>query len=120
MSESIPVRLADLGMSQTELARRANVGLASVQRVMAGKPASLNTIVAMAKAVGLELKFKPQRSVTELRYEQAKRKAQELLELTQGNAALEAQGVDKETLDELRQRTIKKLLAGPDRRLWAK
>jgi len=48
-------RRADLGMPYAALARRAGVSLSTVKRVFAGKCAQLDTLWAIADALGLEL-----------------------------------------------------------------
>jgi hypothetical protein len=54
-----------------------------------------------------------------VRLRQAELKADRLVTLVQGNSALEGQGLPRAAIEDLRERTIHELLAGPNRKLWA-
>ncbi len=57
---------------------------------------------------------------TTKRHKQARRKAEYIMRLVQGNIALEGQGMDEETYKRLLEKTVKEFLEGSDADLWAK
>jgi DNA-binding phage protein len=111
-----------LGLSCAILAERVGLSLRTVQRALSGKEADpgFSTISAIADALGLSLKLESQLDIAGLRRLQAERKADEIVAMVQGTSGLEAQAVSSRTLRELRERTITELLAGSNRRLWAR
>jgi len=119
-------RRARLGMSKADLARRAGVSLPTVRRLLSGHegPARTDVVAALAAALGVEVRLSDRTYVHEstgvsaFRREQAERKAKRLARLVQGRMALEAEAVDRSVLEELEERNVHALLAGPARRLW--
>lgn len=114
-------RRQELGLSQSVLAERCGVSLPTVQRILAGQgeAASLKNITAIARALGMELKAVPRVPAQKLLEQQAGKKAEQLVGLVQGSSALESQGLTREEIDHLIQKTAHELLAGSRRRLWA-
>lgn len=110
-----------LGMSKSTLAERAGVSLPTVNRTLSGSERSptLSTIIAIAAALGLELKLEAAQEPDDFRLAQAKAKATRIVQMVQGTMALEAQAVDQKTIDRLIDQTMHELLAGSPRRLWA-
>ena len=124
-SISIPSQLnkrrKQLRMSCAALAAQSGVSLRTVQRVLSGeeKKPGLATVVALAQGLGISLHLNRQ-SVATVRRRQAQRKARQLVAIVQGTSSLEAQAVKDATMVELRNRTMKDLLIGSPRRLWAR
>lgn len=112
-------RRTALGMSRSELARRAHLGLRTVQRVLSGEDASaeFSTILAIADVLGATLRVEGE-DPNMIRLRQARRKADKLTSMLQGTAALEAQALDTQSLDTIRQQMVRDLLAGASRNLW--
>ena len=115
-----------LGMSKADLARRANVSLPTVQRLLSGreKRARTDIVAAIAGALGVEVRLSNSPCVHEvvkvsafLRLH-AEEKARRLGRLVQGTMALEAEAVDADVLQDLVEQNVHALLAGPRRRLW--
>lgn len=108
-----------LGMSLEVLAKRSNVSLATVVRILSGKgsSASFESVWAIANALGVQLRLDSKGTRNVLR-EQVKKKATEAVKLVQGTNLLEGQGINQASLRELRRKAIAALLAGPRRNLW--
>jgi len=119
-------RRARLGMSKADLARRAEVSLPTVRRLLAGreKRARTDIVAAIAAALGVEVRLSDSSHVYEssdvsaFRRDQARAKAKRLARLVQGTMALEAEAVGADVLDEMEERNVHALLAGSGRRLW--
>jgi hypothetical protein len=92
-----------------------------VQRVLSGgeKDPGFATVMAIADALGVSLRLDEDQDINAVRLRQAERKAERLLSLVRGTSALEAQPVDPQTAKTLRERTVKELLSGSSRKLWA-
>jgi transcriptional regulator with XRE-family HTH domain len=114
-------RRRELGMSRHALARRSGVSLPTVQRILAGdRPrVSLASALALARALDVRLVLDPQSDPLEMREREARQKAERLVGLVQGSAALEGQGLDEKTRKRMIEQTVHELLAGSKRRIWA-
>src|SRR5262245_50214840 len=117
----LDVRRKRLGMSRAMLARRANVSIPTVHRIMTGKELapSVATIESIAAALGMELQLVAIVDTEDLREQQAKLRATQLVSMVQGTMGLESQAVDQKAVDNLKRRHTAQFLAGPGRRLWA-
>ena len=118
LARELDTRLKNLGMTQRQLAARAQVGLATVQRVLRGRSATLDSISKVARALGLEVDVRVREEINDLRLRQARQKARRLVGLVQGSAGLEGQAVDERALHEMVERTARELLEGRARVLW--
>lgn len=118
LTQELDARRRDLGMSCRALARRAGVGLATVQRALSHGNATAETLQKLGSALGVSLHVTSVRTPSAMREEQARAKARRLVALVQGTSALEAQGVDARALEAMVERTIVELLKGPNLRLW--
>lgn len=107
-------------MSRATLARRAKLSVPTVHRILTGKETgpSLETVEALAAALGLTIQIVETIDAEEFRERQAQTKAAQLVGMVQGTMGLEAQAVDAKTLATLTKRNATRLLAGPPRRLW--
>lgn len=110
-----------LGMSRPALAERSGVSLPTVSRVLSGgqQNASFSTVLAMARVLGVRLNLEADCDVDELLERQARQKAERLVGMVHGSAALEGQGLDHDTRERMVRRTVHELRAGSKRRLWA-
>lgn len=120
ITSELNARRRHLGMSCAVLAGQSGISLRTVQRVLSGveKKPRLATVVALADCLGMPLHFQKE-TVTAVRCRQARRKARHLMAIVQGTSALEAQALEGPALRKLRSKTVKELLAGSPRRLWA-
>ena len=115
-----------LGMSKADLARRAEVSLPTVRRLLSGgeKRARTDIVAAIAVALGVEVRLSDTPHVYEVsdvsafRRRHARAKARRLARLVQGTMALEAEAVGTDVLDEIEEHNVHALLAGSGRRLW--
>ena len=119
-------RRARLGMSKADLARRAEVSIPTVRRLLSGRERRARTdiVAAIAAALGVEVRLSDSSHVYEssevsaFREAHARAKAKRLARLVQGTMALEAEAVGTTVLKEMEERNVHALLAGPGRRLW--
>jgi len=118
---SLNRRREQLGMSLGALAARSGVSLPTVQRILAGDHRSprLSNVLALANALAMRVDLTPQSDADELLERAARQKAERLLGMVQGSAALEGQGLDEATRERMIQRTVHELLAGSRRKIWA-
>jgi transcriptional regulator with XRE-family HTH domain len=119
MALQLDHRRRDLGMTRSALARQAGVGLRTVQRILSGSENSADflTVARIANVLGMSFKFDCS-DLNEVRRRQAERKAAQLVGMVQGTMALEAQGVEDDSLRQMKERTVRDLLAGSNRKLW--
>ena len=121
ISKRLNERRERLGISCSVLARRTGISLRSVQRILSGEETNpgFSTVAGLARELGVGVRFDDEVDVRTIRRRQAERKAERLLAIVQGSSALEAQALSRETIRDLREKTINELLAGSDRKLWA-
>jgi transcriptional regulator with XRE-family HTH domain len=114
-------RRRKLGMSMAVLAARSGVSLPTVQRILSGthETASFSNVVAIAKVLGVSVKFRERIPLEKLRKRPARQKAKRLVGMVQATAGLEGQAVDANTVHHMVRRTARELLAGSKRRLWS-
>ena len=112
-------RRRDLGMSEAILAKRAGVSMNTVRRILYGDitDVSLGSFVALAEALGVDVRFEKEAPETCLE-RQAEKKARQLVGMVQGNMGLESQAVGKDVVNRMIRDTVHQLLAGSKRNLW--
>lgn len=113
-------RRRELRMPISALSERANTSVSTIKRVLAGDTSvSYSTLCRIAQAMGasFEVNARSPRSVIR---EEAKRKARLVAKMVQGTSAMEAQAVDKETLDRIAQTAEAELVTRLGGMLWAK
>lgn len=113
-------RKRELRMTFDTLADRSGVSVSTLKRMLARAPidASISDTVAVAQALGITLSMR-MTSADAFREQQASIKAQKIVRMVQGTSALENQAVDQEHIQRMIQRTVRDLLSGPSRKLWA-
>jgi len=100
------------------IAKRSGVSPLTVQRVLKGESSgTFETVAAIAKALGVSLRFVDDITVHELRRQEARAKAQRLVRMVQASSQLEGQGVDDEAMEDMVAQTTAELLAS-NVRLW--
>jgi transcriptional regulator with XRE-family HTH domain len=110
-----------LGMSYAVLASRCGVSLPTVQRILQQGgigAASFANVAAVANALGATLDMSTP-DPDELCRRQARHKAEQVARLVQGTSALESQAVDRESYNQLIEKSYRQLLAGSKRKLWS-
>jgi len=106
------------GMTYPVLADRSGVPIATLKRIFANNStkASLVHVLAIADALGFSLDLN---ETTNVRKNQARKKARRIVGIVQGTSALESQGLDEEQIKGMIERTMHELLAGSNRKLWS-
>src|SRR5229473_2021469 len=91
IANTLAQRRRSLGMTLAELAQRSGVSLPTVHRILSGKTgaASHRNILAVAKALGMDLRAEPVVKASQLRRRQAGEKAKRLMAMVQGTSGLE-------------------------------
>jgi transcriptional regulator with XRE-family HTH domain len=114
-------RRKKLGMTLASLADRAGVSLPTVVRILSGKhlSAGIDNVFAISRAMDVTLGIVRQPEPRTVRKKQAKKKADDLVGMLQGTSGLEGQGLDEQTIKEMKEQTVNDLLAGSRRRLWS-
>ena len=79
----------------------------------------LSNVIAIAKSLGLEISCRSVKESHEVRFEQARRKAENLAGMLQGTMALESQAITNAELEEIIKNMVHELMAGSSKRLWA-
>lgn len=95
IANQLEERRKRLGLSCAMVARRASLGLRTVQRALSADAVmpEFSTLAAIAQAMGASVRLKLEGDdVERFKEQQAQRKARQLVALTQGTSALEAQG----------------------------
>ena len=108
-----------LGMSIEALAKRSGVSRTTVHRTLNGGVATLPHLVAIAKAMGLELGIRSTVEPEKFKQQAARRKAERLVGMVQGTMGLEAQAVRATCVKQMVEQTVRELLVGSKRKLWS-
>ena len=120
---SLQRRRQSLQMPLQVLAGRANLGSATVQRVLGGGEPNvrLDTLEAIAEGleVKLDIRMSPLASPRQIQEREAQRKAKTLAGMAQANAGLESQAVSEDVRQDVEAGLVHELMAGSKRRLWA-
>jgi transcriptional regulator with XRE-family HTH domain len=111
-----------IGLTYAELAQRAGLSPRTVQRALSdgieNSHIEFESITSLAEVLGF-VPYCEKEDANAIRRRQAEAKAERLVGLVQGSSALEAQGLDAWAIQEMRERTVRDLLAGSNRMLWA-
>jgi predicted DNA-binding mobile mystery protein A len=110
----------ELGMSQKELAKRAGVPQSTISRVEQGRDTSLSTLQKILSALSCDLVIAPllRNSLDTIRHEQARKVAEKQVRYMSGTMNLEDQQPDDRFIEELLNQEKKRLLDGPNYKLW--
>ena len=120
-SRALERRRRSLGMSQAELARRSDLSIQTVRRILTQgiESVAVGKVRAVARALGMQLQYEAMSTVREMQEREARKKAQGIVRMLQGTSGLESQALDEETCNDLIEQTVHELMAGPKRKLWA-
>ncbi len=123
--EQLPERIKDirksLGLTQKQLARRLNISRQEITKIENNKnSSSLKTLSKVASALNCELKcaIVSDISLEKMIENQAHKKAEQILERTNANMALENQAIDKKAIEFQKQKLINEFMANTNSSLW--
>ena len=115
----LQIRRRKLGLPYKVLAKRANLSMVTVQRVLNGDTGvRFDNIAAIADCLGIDLLANNTLDVDTILERQARQKAKRLVAMAQGTAGLEGQGVSEEVCKQAEKKLVHELIAGDKRALW--
>lgn len=112
-------RRRDLGMSVPVLARRTGLALSTLYRALRGQQnAGLDTVTAVAAALGVRVSLTHPRQKTAMRREQAQHKARVLVGTALGSASIEHPVGTEAVVRQIARAVEEDLLASSNLALW--
>ena len=97
----IIVRKEQLGITVENLARLSGVGVRTINRLLKNEDVKLSTIEHVTNFLGLDFAGNEQIAVNELKKQRAHEKALFLASIVQGTSALEMQGLEDDSLNQI-------------------
>ena len=117
--QKIENRKKQINISIENLAKLSHLGVRTVNRFFAGDDVKLSTIERITNLLGLDFAGNEVIPLKELEKQRAKEKALFMASLVQSTSALEAQGLEKDSLNKIIDKFEKEFLVGQYRnRLW--
>ena len=117
--QKIENRKKQINISIENLAKLSNLGVRTVNRFFAGDDVKLSTIERITNLLGLDFAGNEVIPLKELEKQRAKEKALFMASLVQSTSALEAQGLEKDSLNKIIDKFEKEFLQGQYKnRLW--
>ena len=117
--QKIETRKKQINITIENLAKLSNLGVRTVNRFFAGEDVKLSTIERITNLLGLDFAGNEVLPLKELEKQRAKEKALFMASLVQSTSALEAQGLEKDSLNKIIDKFEKEFLVGQYRnRLW--
>ena len=117
--KKIEDRKKQINISIENLAKLSNLGVRTVNRFFAGDDVKLSTIERITNLLGLDFAGNEVIPLKELEKQRAKEKALFMASLVQSTSALEAQGLEKDSLNKIIDKFEKEFLQGQYKnRLW--
>ncbi len=117
--QKIENRKKQININIENLAKLSNLGVRTVNRFFAGDDVKLSTIERITNLLGLDFAGNEVVPLKELEKQRAKEKALFMASLVQSTSALEAQGLEKDSLNKIIDKFEKEFLQGQYKnRLW--
>ena len=117
--KKIEDRKKQINISIENLAKLSHLGVRTVNRFFAGDDVKLSTIERITNLLGLDFAGNEVIPLKELEKQRAKEKALFMASLVQSTSALEAQGLEKNSLNKIIDKFEKEFLQGQYKnRLW--
>ena len=110
--KQIIARKEQLNITIENLAKLSDLGVRTVNRVLANEDVKLSTIESITNLLGLDFAGNEIVPLDELNKQRAKSKATFMASLVQGTSALEMQGLDKESVNNIISMYEKEFLDG--------
>jgi len=116
---NIEARRKKLNITIENLSTLSNLGVRTVNRLLAGDDVKLSTVEQVTNLLGLDFAGNEVMTFKELEKRRAKEKAIFMVALVQGTSSLEMQGLDKESINYMLKKMEREFLVGSYRnRLW--
>ena len=117
--QKIEDRKKQINISIENLAKLSHLGVRTVNRFFASDDVKLSTIERITNLLGLDFAGNEVIPLKELEKQRAKEKALFMASLVQSTSALEAQGLEKDSLNKIIDKFEKEFLQGQYKnRLW--
>ena len=117
--QKIENRKKQININIENLAKLSHLGIRTVNRFFAGEDVKLSTIERITNLLGLDFAGNEVLPLKELEKQRAKEKALFMASLVQSTSALEAQGLEKDSLNKIIDKFEKEFLQGQYKnRLW--
>ena len=117
--KKIEDRKKQININIENLAKLSHLGVRTVNRFFAGDDVKLSTIERITNLLGLDFAGNEVIPLKELEKQRAKEKALFMASLVQSTSALEAQGLEKNSLNKIIDKFEKEFLQGQYKnRLW--
>ncbi len=117
--KKIENRKKQININIENLAKLSNLGVRTVNRFFAGEDVKLSTIERITNLLGLDFAGNEVVPLTQLQKQRAKEKALFMASLVQSTSALEAQGLERDSLNKIIDKFEKEFLKGQYKnRLW--
>ena len=117
--QKIENRKKQININIENLAKLSQLGVRTVNRFFAGEDVKLSTIERITNLLGLDFAGNEVIPLKELEKQRAKEKALFMASLVQSTSALEAQGLEKDSLNKIIDKFEKEFLQGQYKnRLW--
>ena len=117
--KKIEDRKKQININIENLAKLSHLGVRTVNRFFAGEDVKLSTIERITNLLGLDFAGNEVIPLKELEKQRAKEKALFMASLVQSTSALEAQGLEKDSLNKIIDKFEKEFLQGQYKnRLW--
>ena len=117
--QKIETRKKQINITIENLAKLSNLGVRTINRFFAGEDVKLSTIERITNLLGLDFAGNEVVPLKELEKQRAKEKALFMASLVQSTSALEAQGLEKDSLNKIIDKFEKEFLQGQYKnRLW--
>ncbi len=107
-----------MGISYEVIAKRSNIGLATVKRVFKGDDVSIGKIEKIIDVLELDDDFKPRMSTAQIHKREINRKAEAILARVIHTSSLEAQKPSDKAIKLLYKDTYKAISGLPHSKVW--
>ena len=119
LTQKIIGRKEQLGITIENLAKLSGISIRTLNRVLANEDVKLSTIEKITNFLGLDFAGNEMVPIEELRKRRAKNKAIFMASLVQGTSALEMQGLDSDSVNNIISMYEKAFLEGEYKKaLW--
>ncbi len=117
--QKVKTRKEEIGITLDNLSKISNIGYRTVSRFFSGDDVKLSTVEKITNTLGLDFAGNEVIDIDTLKNMRAEQKALYIVSLVQDTSALEMQGLEKDKLNILLQKTKEQFLTGDyQKNLW--